>query len=69
MNELFSDLSSVFRKEWDAYPVYNLTSEFPSFVIDDNFYYLNALERAFTAMETEIIAARNVVNLLLSKIK
>ncbi|KAK0567786.1 hypothetical protein OC861_002529 [Tilletia horrida] len=36
----------VYRKEWDAYPVLEPTSDFPPIVVDEGLYYLNALEPA-----------------------
>lgn len=40
---------------------------FPSIKLDDGFYYVNAFEPAISTMETETIAARNVVELVLQE--
>ncbi|KAI0764680.1 FAD/NAD(P)-binding domain-containing protein [Fomes fomentarius] len=55
----------VLRKEWDAYPVLTPTTEFPPIELGEGLYYVNAFEPLISTMETEIIASRNVVDLLL----
>ncbi|KAF5359929.1 hypothetical protein D9758_014001 [Tetrapyrgos nigripes] len=57
----------VYRKEWDAYPVLPPTTEFPPVKVDTGFYYVNAFEPFISTMETETIAARNVVDLLFNE--
>jgi len=57
----------VLRKEWDAYPVLPPTTQFPPIKLDDGLYYVNAFEPFISCMETEIIASRNVVDLLLQE--
>ncbi|KAI0367266.1 FAD/NAD(P)-binding domain-containing protein [Pilatotrama ljubarskyi] len=57
----------VLRKEWDAYPVLPPTTEFPPVKLAEGLYYVNAFEPLISTMETETIAARNVVNLLLQE--
>ncbi|KAG6891088.1 hypothetical protein C0995_014178 [Termitomyces sp. Mi166 len=55
----------VFRKEWDAYPKLTPTTTFPPVKVDRGFYYVNAFEPLVSTMETETVAARNVVDLLM----
>ncbi|KAI0644039.1 Prenylcysteine lyase-domain-containing protein [Trametes meyenii] len=55
----------VLRKEWDAYPVLPPTTEFPPVKLAEGLYYVNAFEPLISTMETETIASRNVVDLLL----
>ncbi|KAL0950720.1 hypothetical protein HGRIS_007496 [Hohenbuehelia grisea] len=56
----------VYRKEWYSYPKLPPTDTFPPIKLDTGLYYVNAFEPFISTMETEIIAARNVVQLLLS---
>jgi len=44
-------------------------TEWPSFIIDEGLFYINAMESAVSTMETEAVAARNVVNLSLNFMK
>ncbi|THV06108.1 FAD/NAD(P)-binding domain-containing protein [Dendrothele bispora CBS 962.96] len=68
LNSMFDgNVSWVYRKEWDAYPVLPPTTEFPPVKLDTGFYYVNAFEPFISTMETETIAARNVVDLLLNE--
>ncbi|KAI0729978.1 FAD/NAD(P)-binding domain-containing protein [Fomitopsis betulina] len=55
----------VLRKEWDAYPVLPPTTSFPPIKLAKGLYYVNAFEPFISTMETETIASRNVVDLLL----
>jgi len=55
---------TVWRTVWKAYPVLRPTVEFPPLVIRPNLFYVNAMETAFSTMETEVISSRNIVNLL-----
>jgi len=57
----------VHRKEWDAYPELPPTTSFPPVKLDQGFYYVNAFEPFISTMETETIASRNVVDLLLNE--
>ncbi|KAI8973130.1 Prenylcysteine lyase-domain-containing protein [Trametes punicea] len=57
----------VLRKEWDAYPVLPPTTEFPPVKLAEGLYYVNAFEPLISTMETETIASRNVVDLLLKE--
>ncbi|OSC98850.1 hypothetical protein PYCCODRAFT_1438835 [Trametes coccinea BRFM310] len=57
----------VYRKEWDAYTVLSPAVEFPPVKLAEGLYYVNAFEPVISTMETETIAARNVVDLLLKE--
>ncbi|KAG2753348.1 FAD/NAD(P)-binding domain-containing protein [Suillus brevipes Sb2] len=65
LETVFGNVSWVYRKLWQAYPVLLPTSEFPPVKLDQGFYYVNAFEPFISTMETETIASRNVVDLLL----
>jgi prenylcysteine oxidase/farnesylcysteine lyase len=65
LSKAFDHVGWVYRKEWDAYPVLPPTAKFPPVKIDQGFYYVNAFEPFISTMETETIASRNVVDLLL----
>ncbi|KAI0683508.1 FAD/NAD(P)-binding domain-containing protein [Earliella scabrosa] len=68
LNEMFSgNVGWVLRKEWDAYPVLPPTTEFPPVKLAEGLYYVNAFEPVISTMETETIASRNVVELLLQE--
>ncbi|KAI6032073.1 FAD/NAD(P)-binding domain-containing protein [Pisolithus microcarpus] len=65
LEKVFGKVGWVHRKEWDAYPVLPPTTRFPPVRLDQGFYYVNAFEPFISTMETETIASRNVVDLLL----
>lgn len=68
LSHMFLDkVGWVLRKEWDAYPELPSTTTFPPVKLADGFYYVNAFEPFISTMETETIAARNVVDLLLNE--
>ncbi|KAG5650639.1 hypothetical protein H0H81_011522 [Sphagnurus paluster] len=51
--------------KWDAYPKLTPTATFPPIKLGRGFYYVNAFEPFISTMETETIASRNIVDLLL----
>lgn len=57
----------VHRKLWQSYPILPPTTSFPSVILDDGLYYVNAMEPFISTMETMTIASRNVVDLLLGR--
>ncbi|KAF9270773.1 hypothetical protein L218DRAFT_889560 [Marasmius fiardii PR-910] len=68
LNNVFNNsVGWVYRKEWKAYPKLPPTTTFPPVRLDTGFYYVNAFEPFFSTMETETIASRNVVDLLLNE--
>lgn len=44
---------------WMAYPQYKPPEGFPSFILDDGVFYVNAVEKAASAMEMSAIGAKN----------
>jgi len=56
----------VHRKEWDAYPYLTPTAYFTPIQLAENIYYINGMETLVSTMETETVAARNVVDMLLN---
>ncbi|KZT02930.1 uncharacterized protein LAESUDRAFT_762360 [Laetiporus sulphureus 93-53] len=61
---LFGSLITLFSL-WDAYLVLPPTTSFAPIKVTKGLYYVNAFEPFISTMETETIAARNVVDLLL----
>ncbi|CAF1436974.1 unnamed protein product [Rotaria magnacalcarata] len=62
-----ANIGWVYRKMWHAYPKAppsNNTS-FPLINPDERFYYANAFESYISTMETECLAAHNLIRLLL----
>ena len=45
--------------DWYAYPEYSPPEQFPSFVLDDGLFYINAIEKSASAMEMSAIGAMN----------
>ncbi|MDP4106150.1 MAG: FAD-dependent oxidoreductase [Bacillota bacterium] len=68
LNKLFIERSETKSLVWDAYPVLTPTAAWPSFVLEEGIYYVNAMESAISTMETEVMGSKNVVNLLLKDI-
>lgn len=64
LDAIFARRREVRRRVWHAYPVLPPTADWPPFRLAPGLYYVNAMESAVSTMETEAIAARNVVNLL-----
>lgn len=56
---MFSDIDETDVYDWQAYPQYHPPEKFPSFVLDDGVYYINAIEKAASAMEMSAIGAKN----------
>ena len=63
MKELFKINSTIehYRKTitWLAYPHYTPPEKFSPFLLDDGLFYVNAIERAASAMEMSSIGGRN----------
>jgi prenylcysteine oxidase/farnesylcysteine lyase len=66
MDQLFINKSYTFYHTWQgAYPALVPLHRWPPLILDtDGLYYLNAMETPFSVMETEIVSAKNIVNLL-----
>lgn len=58
---LFPDMNpnEVVSHDWLAYPHYEAPYQAPSFVLDDGVFYINAIEKASSAMEMSAIGAKN----------
>ena len=61
---LFKDQIQIETRRWDAYPPLRPPSQLLPFRLGAGLYYVNTIEWAASTMETEVIASRNVVNLL-----
>ncbi len=57
--QIFTDIQSTFTKKWSAYPQYHPPDEAPPFILDDGVFYVNAIEKAASAMEMSAIGAKN----------
>ncbi len=56
---MFTDIESTQVHDWQAYPHYSPPEQIPPFVLDDGVYYINAIEKAASAMEMSAIGAKN----------
>jgi len=61
-NQVFKNRKGILHQEWKAYTVLSPMSEWPPFEIAAGLYYINAMESAVSAMETQAVAARNIAN-------
>ena len=58
---LFSNVKEKQVADWLAYPHYaSSEKDLPPFKLDERLYYLNAIEWAASAMEMELIGAKNI---------
>lgn len=69
LDSMFSRRADTVRFVWQAYPVLNPTPVWPPFRLAPGLYYVNAMESAVSTLETEAIAARNGVNLILREMR
>jgi len=68
LNKIFNNqVGWVYHKEWKAYPVLSPSPIFSQTEIGDGLFYVNAFEPFISTMETETLAARNAVDLLLHR--
>lgn len=56
---MFSEIQDRATFDWLAYPEYKPPEEFPPFILDDGVFYINAIEKAASAMEMSAIGAKN----------
>ena len=56
---MFSEIKDQATFDWLAYPEYKPPEEFPPFILDDGVFYINAIEKAASAMEMSAIGAKN----------
>lgn len=68
-SKVFRDVQGSAHQEWKAYTVLSPMKEWPPFKINEGLYYINAMESAVSAMETQAVAARNVANLCIEHIE
>ncbi|KAF8641081.1 hypothetical protein AX17_000725 [Amanita inopinata Kibby_2008] len=66
-NLFHGNVGWVYRKQWHAYPLLPPVTAFPPTRLDRGLFYVNAFEPFISTMETETIASRNVVDLLLNE--
>lgn len=59
-----ANVNWVFRKEWDSYPQLYPKSNFSSFKLGNNLWYLNEMESFISTMETSALAGANVAALI-----
>ena len=52
--------------DWQAYPEYSVGQPMQDFVLGEGLFYLNAIEKAASAMEMSSLAGRNVANLVVA---
>jgi prenylcysteine oxidase/farnesylcysteine lyase len=64
IRSLFRFTSEIERVVWRAYPVLLPSISWPAFELAKGLYYPNAMESAVSTIETEAVAARNVVGLI-----
>ena len=57
---MFSEIQGEATFDWLAYPEYNPPEQFPPFILDDGVFYINAIEKAASALEMSAIGAKNV---------
>lgn len=71
LNKLFISRSHTFQHKWNAYPqLVPLTAEtILPFHLSDSFYYVNAMEFAFSVMESESLGGQNVAQLIVEEHK
>jgi len=53
---------------WLAYPKYSYPQKLPPIQLDENIFYVNAMEWSASCMEIEVISARNIAMLLTKKL-
>ncbi|KAL0278843.1 UNVERIFIED_CONTAM: hypothetical protein PYX00_000533 [Menopon gallinae] len=64
LDSIFSEINDKYVKVWLAYPEYDTSDRYDSFVLDDNLYHINAIDWAASSMEMSVIGARNVALLI-----
>jgi len=67
LDQVFPHRSAVEQVRWQAYPVLRPSGDLPPFRLADGLYWVNAMEFAVSTMETEVVAARNVANLVVEE--
>lgn len=68
IGRLFAQPQDTLRIKWHAYPVLQPSPAWEPFRLQHGLYYVNAMESAVSAMETEAVASRNVAQLLIQDV-
>jgi hypothetical protein len=70
LRKLFSKFEFAYRHAWKAYPkLHPSLLYYPPITFEAHqVYYLNAMEMPFSVIEVEMIAAKNIVNLIKSNL-
>lgn len=58
--QMFTDIEDEATVDWLAYPHYHTPEQCPPFILDDGMFYINAIEKAASAMEMSAVGAKNV---------
>ena len=58
--QMFTEVKDEATVDWLAYPKYHPPEQCPPFILDDGMFYINAIEKAASAMEMSAIGAKNV---------
>jgi prenylcysteine oxidase/farnesylcysteine lyase len=64
LNSLFTDRNETLTHLWNAYPILSPARSYPPFLLSPAVYYINAIESVVSTVETEIVASKNVVELV-----
>ncbi|KAG8751744.1 hypothetical protein FRC14_007636 [Serendipita sp. 396] len=64
---VFDHVGWVHRKVWDSYPKLPPTTRYNPMKLSDGLYYVNGFETFISTMETETVASRGVVDLMLKE--
>ncbi|KAH3666278.1 hypothetical protein OGAPHI_004467 [Ogataea philodendri] len=64
LQRLFGNYSNKYVKDWYSYPNLTPRDKFDDFKLDNNLYYLNAIEPFLSTMETSSLAGANVAGLI-----
>lgn len=67
LDQMFAERVATEQLRWAAYPVLRPDGALSPFRLRSNLYWANTMEFATSTMETEAVAARNVVNLLVAE--
>ena len=69
LSDIFSERREVKVCDWLAYPNYATNQTLSDFVITKDLYHINSIEWSASAMETSVIGAKNVANMIIAKQK
>lgn len=69
LDTLFERIDLLKSKCWQAYPVLEPARPLPPFEPGERLFWVNAMEFAVSTMETETVAARNVSNRIIARLR